>query len=162
MKHITLQDTELVYIDRGHGVPVIFVHGTVSDFRSWKLQISHFSHQFRAIAYSRRYHYPNPLPPASTAYSAAVHADDLRSFLDAIQVDRAHIVGGSFGGYVSLVFALRCPDRVLSLTLAEPPILPFLLRSEEGKTHFDAFMNTAWLPARNARLKKVFDCSSMG
>ncbi|MCU0412183.1 MAG: alpha/beta hydrolase [Bacteroidetes bacterium] len=150
MNRVQLLETDLAYLEQGSGTAVVFVHGTVSDLRSWRLQLSHFSHRYRAIAYSRRYHFPNPPPSVERPYSAALHADDLAHFLDRLQLNDVHLVGGSFGGYVSLIFALRHPVRVKSLVLAEPPILPFLHRSDAGRMLFSAFMQHAWNPARTA------------
>jgi pimeloyl-ACP methyl ester carboxylesterase len=47
------------------------------------------------------------------------HADDLAALLDALGVRRAHVLGISYGGEVSQAFALRHPERVLSLVLAD-------------------------------------------
>src|SRR5437879_5516900 len=47
----------LHYLDRGIGVPVVFVHGALDDYRIWQDQIAPFSRGHRVIAYSRRYNY---------------------------------------------------------------------------------------------------------
>ena len=41
------------------GQPIILIHGTLSDFREWQLQIDKFAQNYRVISYSRRYGYPN-------------------------------------------------------------------------------------------------------
>jgi 3-oxoadipate enol-lactonase len=51
-------------------------------------------------------------------YSMAQHADDLAALLDALGVERAHIGGISYGAEISLVFALRYPERTRSLVVA--------------------------------------------
>ena len=105
------------------------VHGTVSDYRAWRPQMDAFGRRFRAITCSRRYQYPNA-PPPGAPYSAALHAEDLAAFHDVLNLDRIHLVGGSFGAsfgaYAALVFARCHQARVRSLVLAEPPILPLL------------------------------------
>ena len=150
MHLLALPSTRLAYLEQGSGDPVIFVHGTVSDLRSWKLQLVPFGATHRAIAYSRRYHFPNAVPLPNAPYSAALHAEDLGEVLDALGIGRAHLVGGSFGGYVSLVCALAHPERVRSLVLAEPPILPLLNATEEGSRLLKEFDEMAWIPARLA------------
>lgn len=52
----------LHYVDLGKGVPVIFVHGSLSDGRYWADQVAEFAKHYRAIAYSRRYNFPNSNP----------------------------------------------------------------------------------------------------
>src|SRR5215467_310760 len=52
----------LHYVDEGSGVPVIFVHGSLRDGGYWADQIGPFAKHYRAIAYSRRYNYPNTNP----------------------------------------------------------------------------------------------------
>src|SRR5260370_34755744 len=49
----------LHYVDQGKGVPVIFVHGSLSDGGYWADQVGEFAKHYRAISYSRRYNYPN-------------------------------------------------------------------------------------------------------
>lgn len=58
IKKSEVNGTNLAYIEQGAGEPVIFVHGAVSDYRTWLEQIGAFSENFRTICYSRRF------PPA--------------------------------------------------------------------------------------------------
>ena len=53
---------ELHYIEKGKGVPVIFIHGTLGDYSVWQPQLRFFAGSYRALAYSRRYNYPNTNP----------------------------------------------------------------------------------------------------
>jgi non-heme chloroperoxidase len=53
---IDANGTELVYVEQGDGETVVFVHGSLSDFRSWGLQMAPFAQRYRTIAYSRRGH----------------------------------------------------------------------------------------------------------
>jgi non-heme chloroperoxidase len=70
----------LHYVDEGKGVPVVFVHGSLSDGGYWADQIGPFAKHYRPIAYSRRYNYPNT-NPAQPGYSALVDSDDLAAFI---------------------------------------------------------------------------------
>ncbi len=150
MKRVDVGDVELHFLDHGAGDPLLLIHGTASDYRAWKSQMDPFARRFRVIAYSRRYHFPNQPPVEGAPYSPLIHANDLAGFLDRLGLSRVHLVGGSFGGYVALVFALHFPDRVRSLVLAEPPMLPLLKQTEEGKRLLAEFLETAWEPARVA------------
>jgi hypothetical protein len=52
--------TTIHYFEHGKGEPLVFVHGTVGDLNGFRAQIEMFGKEFRVIAYSRRFHPPNP------------------------------------------------------------------------------------------------------
>ena len=52
-------ERKLFYLERGHGQPVILIHGTLNDFRIWQFQIEPFAQKFHVVSYGRRYAYPN-------------------------------------------------------------------------------------------------------
>ena len=58
-KVIQVNGTELHYQEQGQGDTVIFVHGAVTDMRTWGLQMESFKHPYHTIIYRLRYHYPN-------------------------------------------------------------------------------------------------------
>lgn len=138
--------TKLEYIEKGHGDPVIFVHGSLGDLRSWSQQMEQFSKQYRAIAYSRRYHYPRAESVDSLDYSVNRHAEDLASFIRGLGLQKSHVVGSSYGAYTALVLATMNPELVRSLTLGEPPILPWLEGIEGGLALITNFMMNVWNP----------------
>lgn len=139
--------TQLEYIEKGQSEPVILVHGTLGDYRSWELQMDAFADAYRTISYSRRYHHPNPCDEDKSDYSAALHADDLAAFITSLGLESAHIVGNSYGAYTSLFLAARHPERVRALVLGDPPVFPLLQGSSEGRTLRDGFLAEVWNPA---------------
>jgi pimeloyl-ACP methyl ester carboxylesterase len=145
-----LTGVELYFSERGTGIPVIFVHGTLGTLETWRGQIDSFATRYRVITYSRRYHPPNPARTDGQTYSAALHAADLIALIEALQLERVHLVGSSYGAYVALQVTLERPDLVRSLVLGEPPILPWLGRTPEGDALRRAFEAGAWQPARQA------------
>ena len=116
---------ELHYVELGIGAPVIFVHGSLSDYSYWQGQMAPFAAKYRAIAYSRRYNWPNN-NPARRGYSAALDAEDLAWFIDGLNLGAAHIVGHSYGALTALFLASKHPQLVRSVTLAEPPAMSLL------------------------------------
>lgn len=142
--------TRLQYIERGYGAPVIFVHGSLGDLRSWSLQMEKFSKQYRAIAYSRRYHYPHAESEDSMDYSVDLHAEDLAAFIRGLGLQKSHVVGSSYGGYTALVLAATHPELVRSLAIGEPPILPWLEGIEGGSSLMANFMMNVWDPLMKA------------
>jgi non-heme chloroperoxidase len=149
-KTITVNGAELSYVEQGSGFPVILVHGSLGDFRSWRFQLEPFSQHYRVIAYSRRYHYPNRWTGDGSDYSAALHAEDLAALIRALALDLAFVVGASYGAFTTLLLADRYPQLVRAFVLGEPPILPWLKDTPTGQPLYDAFMTGAWEPARQA------------
>ena len=122
----TLDDGDkLYYVTASLGAPVIFVHGSLSDYSYWAGQMEPFAEKYRVLALSRRYNWPNE-NPARKDYSAAADAEDLAGFIDSLNLAPAHIVGHSYGAYAALFLAARHPHLVRTLTLAEPPAMSLL------------------------------------
>ena len=117
---------ELHYVERGAGVPVVFVHGSLSDGGYWTNQVNAFAKAgYRAIAYSRRYNPPNNNKP-QPGYSAIVDAEDLAAFITKLRLGRVHVVGHSYGAFTALFLAARHPELVRTLVLAEAPAVSLL------------------------------------
>ena len=130
----------LHYVDEGKGTPVIFVHGSLSDGGYWADQIAEFAKHYRAIAYSRRYNFPNE-NPTRAGYSAAVDAEDLAALIHTLHLGKAVVVGHSYGALTALFLAANHPELVSALVLAEPPAVSLLahLQGDEAKTGKDMF-----------------------
>ncbi|HWP42601.1 MAG TPA: alpha/beta hydrolase, partial [Blastocatellia bacterium] len=154
VKHVEVNGARLAYIERGSGTPVVFVHGAISDYRTWAAQLEPFSKRYRVISYSRRYHYPNTRPEADADYSRSVHAADLAAFLRALGLGRAHLVGHSYGGSVAALVAMEHPELVRSLVLGDPSLFA-VLQTQEAKAHLSAQRET--LSAVLAPLKEKKD-----
>jgi pimeloyl-ACP methyl ester carboxylesterase len=108
----------LHYEETGTGTPVIFVHEFAGDHRSWETQMRHFGQRYRAITYAARGYLPSDVPADPAQYSQARAADDIAAVLDACGIQQAHVVGLSMGGFATLHFGFRHPDRALSLVVA--------------------------------------------
>ena len=116
---------ELHYVELGKGQAVVFVHGSLSDGSFWNPQLRPFAESYHVIAYSRRYNQPNvnqPLP----AYSAVGDADDLAGLIKKLHLGRVHVIGHSYGAYTALFLAVRHPELVRSLVIAEAPAVSLL------------------------------------
>lgn len=147
---IRVRGVELHYIEQGQGEPLILLHGGQGDYRSWEPQIKAFSQQYRVVSYSRRYHYPNNNPLTANNHSAYVEADDLAAFIRKLKLGRVHLVGTSMGAFAALVLAVKHPEMVRSLVLAEPPVHQWVRDSPNGAPVYREFMTTIWDPAAEA------------
>jgi pimeloyl-ACP methyl ester carboxylesterase len=123
VESVAVDGTTLAYRERGAGEPVVFVHGSASDLRSWDQQLPAIGTSYRAIAYSRRYARPNEDIEPGADDQMLPHVDDLVSLLGAIHATPAHLVGHSWGAFICLLTAIRHPQLVRSLVLQEPPVL---------------------------------------
>ncbi len=105
MPHLTADDgVKLYYEETGSGLPIVFVHEFAGDYRSYENQIRHFSRFYRCIAYNARGYPPSDVPDNVERYSQDRARDDIRAVLDALKIDKAHIVGLSMGGFAALHF----------------------------------------------------------
>ena len=150
LTRVRVNGVDLHYLEIGKGVPIIFVHGGLDDYRMWEAQLKPFSQRYRVIAYSRRYNYPNNNPHIRPDHSAVVEADDLAALIKKLKLGRAHIVGHSYGALTALFLAVRYPELVRTLVLAEPPVLRWAQEKPEGSALFTEFMDNLWTPAGEA------------
>jgi pimeloyl-ACP methyl ester carboxylesterase len=115
---VPLGGTRLV-ADRwtGGGPVVVLLHAGVADRRGWREVAEKLARSAAVVTYDRRGH--GESPPPSVPFS---HVGDLLAVLDAIEADRAWLVGSSMGGGVALDAALVAPDRVSGLVLIAPAV----------------------------------------
>jgi non-heme chloroperoxidase len=141
---------DVSYFDLGHGDPVILVHGSLGDLETFKPQFQAFAVRERVVAYSRRFHPPNPQPSGDSIYSAALHAADLAGLITELHLTNARIVSLSYGAYTALLLALKHPGQVRALVLAEPPLLPLLRTVPGGDSLADAWQRQVLTPSQRA------------
>jgi pimeloyl-ACP methyl ester carboxylesterase len=119
MPQLTTDDgVALFYQETGEGIPIVFVHEFAGDHRSYEPQVRHFGRRYRCITYNARGYPPSDVPQDGKRYSQDRARDDIRAVLDALRIDRAHIVGLSMGGFATLHFGFTYPDRARSLVVA--------------------------------------------
>lgn len=150
LKSVNVNDTELHYIERGKGKPVVFVHGRFGDYRTWNGQIDAFSEKYRVISYSRRLQYPNEIPSDAVDATEYRHVEDLRALLQALDIDRFHLVGHSGGAAISLLFAREYSEYLISLTLGEPAVTEMLSSTPEGASLLQGHRENVSGPSRAA------------
>ncbi len=92
-------------------------NGILMSTASWVFQIRELSRHYRLLLYDCRGMWQSDHPPGP--YSMEQHADDLAGLLSALRIEKAHIGGISYGGEISMTFALRYPERTLSLIVAD-------------------------------------------
>lgn len=104
----------------GTGDPIVFVHGSASDWRTWQEVQDLLGEDYRTVAYSRRYHPPNPAIPPEADYSMDEHVSDLAGLVDRVR-GPVSVVGHSYGALVALHLVMRQQVPIDRLVLIEPP-----------------------------------------
>jgi 3-oxoadipate enol-lactonase len=115
MPDTTINQIRIHYEESGRGEAILFLHGLGSCGQDWLLQTPVFSERFHVIAPDMRGHGQTDKP--QDRVRVAHLAGDVIGLLDALSIERAHVVGLSLGGCVAQQIALDAPQRVRSLTL---------------------------------------------
>ena len=128
-KSILANGIQTNYHEYGQGEPVLLIHGSgpgVTSWANWRLTIPALAENFHVIApdivgfgYTER--------PADVQYNMETWLNHIFGFMDALGIEKTHIVGNSFGGGLALAMAIRAPQRVGRLVLMGSAGLPFTL-----------------------------------
>lgn len=115
MPHTIVNGISLNYETAGDGPPVVLIAGLGADHHFWYRQIPALAERFRVITPDNRGAGDSEKP--NEPYTLRQLADDVRGLLDAVGVERAHVVGASLGGFIAQEFVLAYPERVRRLVL---------------------------------------------
>lgn len=124
MQSIHVNGYDMAYLDVGCGAPgappLVCVHGSLCDFRIWSPVMGPLTRKRRLICVSLRHCFPDHWDGKGEGYDLAQHIDDMIAFLPQLDLGPVDLMGHSRGGYVAFRTALRRPDLVRKLILAEP------------------------------------------
>jgi 3-oxoadipate enol-lactonase len=153
MPKVRVNGVELNYIEAGSGDPLLLIMGFGGDHLAWAFQTPMFAQQYRVIAFDNRGVGQSDVP--DVPYTTRMMADDAAGLLEAIGIERAHVLGVSMGGMIAQELALNHPRRVRSLqlhcTLARPDRYMHTLiegwRTVRGKATVEEWMRVValWL-----------------
>jgi len=119
MPTIGTEEESIYYEVVGEGPAIVFLHGITGDSSTyWAKQVPFFSQEFKVITVDLRGHGKSKLVMSSEGYLEGC-ANDVSRILDALNIARTHIVGLSKGGLVAQHFALKHPQRLRRLVLAD-------------------------------------------
>lgn len=115
-RYIKIDKVNIRYWEAGsNGKPVILLHGAGGGVEIWSFNIQELANYYRVYAFDMVGTGLSDKPNAS--YSVDYQAEFLRSFMDAVDINRASLIGHSMGGSIALKFALKSPERVDKLVL---------------------------------------------
>jgi pimeloyl-ACP methyl ester carboxylesterase len=108
------------YVASGAGEPLLFVHGSLCDYRYWNGQTAALSKDFLCVSVSLSHYWPVDDLSFQGSFSWQAHVDELAEFITAMNLGPVHLIGHSRGGCVAFRLAREYPHLVKTLTLADP------------------------------------------
>ncbi len=121
MQTIKVNGYDMPYLEVGRGHPLVCVHGTLGDFRTWYSVLGPLSRKHRVIAVSLRHFFPEHFDGAVTDhYRMAQHVSDTIAFIEQIAPRPVDLMGHSRGGHIAFRIAQQRPELLRRIVLAEP------------------------------------------
>jgi pimeloyl-ACP methyl ester carboxylesterase len=108
---------KVAYVEQGEGPAALFCHGAMLNGYQWRDVIDRCAESRRVIAFDDMGH-GHTKAKADAPADFAAHAQMLEELLDGLGIDQVDIVGNDSGGAIAQVFAVRSPQRVRSMALA--------------------------------------------
>jgi pimeloyl-ACP methyl ester carboxylesterase len=140
------------YVVSGSGAPLVFVHGSLCDYRYWSGQTDFLSKHFLCVSVSLSHYWPASDACIQGEFGWKTHVAELAEFIAAMNLGPVHLVGHSRGGCVAFHVAREYPRLVKTLTLADPG----------GPLQIDRAPEAALPPATNVLRAKVADLIESG
>ncbi len=116
MSHARLKNIDLYYESRGEGEPLTLIPGFASGAWTWFRQVEDLAKNFRVITFDPRGVARSPISDGKSINLKTI-ADDVKSLLDELEIEKAHILGASFGSFGAQEFALGAPEKLDKLVL---------------------------------------------
>ena len=149
----------LYFEEKGVGEPVVFVHGTLCDWAVWQSLAGALSQKFRTVAYSRRYAHPNTRAGDLTDSTVQNNAEDLDALIDGMGAGKVHLIGHSYGGFISAFFAVRHPEKLRSLTLVNAAVATMLVRKPGAAASLSLLLRSPSVALSANKLLKATDAT---
>ena len=120
MQTLPVNGYDMAYLEVGNGRPLVCVHGTLGDFRTWSAVWGPLSKNHRVISVSLRHFFPEHWDGVGDDYLMAQHIADMIGFLEKLGDGPVDLMGHSRGGHIAFRVAQLRPDLLRRLVLAEP------------------------------------------
>lgn len=131
MESFNVNGITLHYSKIGTGEPLLFIPGSISDYRTWANIQNHFTDKYECYIISRRFQFPDTYPAGGDSNIVA-NTNDIAAFIKEMKLSPAAIIGHSFGGYVALNVAIQFPEIVKCVVAEEPFFAPALAKNPKN------------------------------
>ena len=145
---VDVDGARLYYEVTGSGRPLVLVHGLLIDRRLWDEQVPVFAARHRVIRYDARGYGASPME--QPGQWPGTDMADLLALLDALQIDRAYLLGLSMGGETVHAFTIAHPERVAALIEVGSGAAGW-----ESTPEFEAQWNPFWAAAANGEHERA-------
>jgi esterase len=120
MQTLHVNGYDMAYLEVGRGPPLVCVHGTLGDFRTWSAVFGPLSKTRRVISVSLRHFFPEHWDGIGNDYLMAQHVADVIGFIEKLDTRPVDLMGHSRGGHIAFRVAEQRPELLRRLILAEP------------------------------------------
>jgi esterase len=122
MQTLRVNGYDMAFLELGQqqGPPLVCVHGTLGDFRTWSAVQGPLSRTHRVISVSLRHFFPEHWDGIGDDYLMSQHVADVIAFIEQIKPRPVDLMGHSRGGHIAFRVAQQRPDLLRRLVLAEP------------------------------------------
>jgi 3-oxoadipate enol-lactonase len=124
--HVKVGSLNMYYEAHGEGQPLLLISGLGDDLNVWASQLPELARKYRVDTFDNRGSGRTDAP--DMPYSIRMMAEDTAGLMDALNIQRAHVLGVSMGGYIAEELAITYPGRVASLVLATTSVGPYLVK----------------------------------
>lgn len=109
----------MTYQDAGQGAPIVLLHGSIMDYRTWRPSVTGLAPRFRVIAPSLRHYFPEPWAGVGSDFTIEQQAADVAALITVLNLGQVHLLGWSRGGLVAVELARQSPELVNTLILED-------------------------------------------
>ena len=147
MQTIGVNGYDMAYLEVGKGSPLVCVHGTLGDFRTWSAVLGPLSKQHRVISVSLRRFFPEHWDGRGDDYLMSQHVADAIGFIEKLDAGPVDLMGHSRGGHIAFRVAQARPGLLRRLVLAEPG------------GELDASLDPTAAPGASPRASGIAECA---
>lgn len=133
MPTLQTNDIETYYERAGDGTPIVFVHGAWTDRRMWAPQVEALADGYEVVTYDVRGH-GRTGGSAEGRYTVELFATGLVALVERLDLDRPFVCGLSLGGMITQTYAVRYPEQLRALVLADTAVSARLTLSDTLQT----------------------------